>query len=45
MLYDTFGGQVKETYMVLLLISVKVEIGEGGTEKTDYRHRSQTGCV
>src|SRR5215217_3187549 len=32
-------------YMVPRPLAVKAEIARGGSEKTDYRHRSQTGRV
>jgi hypothetical protein len=33
------------TYMVPRPVAVKAEMRRGGTEKPDYRHRSQTGRV
>ena len=32
-------------YMLPILVSVKAEIGESGTEKSYHRHRARTGCV
>jgi len=31
-------------YMVPILVSVKAEIGESGTEKSYYQYSSKTGC-